>query len=101
MQDAVWDVEAEEDDTGQSEVGQSWWSEGQLWGWILSTDTCHQAVVTHLHLVEEGRSRLCAGSEISPLLPRHSAESLRTFKDEQGSAASFLWPSSLTSERWW
>lgn len=66
-----------EDKTGQSELGQSWWSEGQLWGWIPSADTWRKVTVTHLGLVEEGRNRLCASPELSPLLPRHGAESLQ------------------------
>lgn len=66
-----------EDETGQSELGQSWWSEGQLWGWILSTNARCKATVTHSRLVEEGRNRLCASPELSLLLPRHSAESLQ------------------------
>lgn len=40
-------------------------------------DTWHTSTVTHLCLVEEGRNRLCASSELSLLLPRHSAESLQ------------------------
>ena len=45
-------------------------------GWTLSVDTWHQVTVTRLGLVEEGRNGLCASPELSPLLPRLSAESL-------------------------